>query len=91
MIGNGVELLLPGDLAKKLLGGGNEEANGKHQISLPTFHFGLSYAFFISFFAIGLFYSVLVPVMAPTALLFFLFRHFVDKHNILYRCKLSAR
>jgi len=80
-IGNAFELLAPGDLLRKLL---RIEGDG---ISVPQFHFGLSYAFCLTFFSISLFYCILVPIMAPVALTFFVLRYLVDKHNLLYRCR----
>ena len=49
-LGNGVELLLPGDLARRVF-------SSNTTTGLPVFHFGLGYAYFLTYFSIGLFYS----------------------------------
>jgi len=87
--GNGVDLLMPGDLASRILAKGRDQDDRPH-VDLPTFHYGQSCAYFLSILAICLFYCVLAPVMAPFALVFVLFRHLIEKHNMLYRCRIES-
>jgi chromate transport protein ChrA len=51
IIGSCVELLLPGDIFRRIFRMESDFSN------IPHFHFGLSYAFVLTFFSISLFYS----------------------------------
>jgi len=81
LIGSAFELLMVGDIVRRAF-----KVN-VDSFEAPRFHYGLSYAFTLTFFSISLFYSILVPVMTPVALMFFLVRYTVDKYNLLYRCR----
>eukprot|EP01116_Phalansterium_solitarium_P023145 TRINITY_DN7962_c0_g1_i1.p2 TRINITY_DN7962_c0_g1~~TRINITY_DN7962_c0_g1_i1.p2 ORF type:complete len:765 (+),score=285.93 TRINITY_DN7962_c0_g1_i1:139-2433(+) len=48
------------------------------------FEFGYEYSYGMVVFAITIFFGTIVPMIYPFGLLYFLIKHFADKHNLVY-------
>ncbi|KFD53755.1 hypothetical protein M514_05261 [Trichuris suis] len=60
------------------------EFNAALQNSVFEFAFGVEYAHMLAIFSTVCAYSVINPLIAPSGLVFFLIKYYVDRHNIFF-------
>ena len=58
-------------------------------LSVYEFRFGEQYARMMMLFCMDMLYSITCPLITPFGLLYFITKHFVDRHNLLYAYKPS--
>ena len=61
----------------------------RNSLAVYEFRFGEQYARMMMLFCMDILYSMICPLITPFGLLYFIMKHFVDRHNLLYAYKPS--
>ena len=93
LVGTGLELIRFGDLLYYLI----MVCFSRSKVDTPAirmemkyeFRFGDHYARMMLIFAMVTMFSMSCPVITPFGLLYFILKHLVDKHNIIFVCERS--